>query len=223
MKYCTVLFLFIVLCANAHTKTPPVDRTNETRSIIALEALALGYDSAHAVRDFNLLLEVLKIRAIYFVTNETQTSHYLYPQRVILINPLNKKSTLLEKILGEFVHGVQFRFRPIHYSKRALGSFLRTGLRLAVHYRAYYRQADSICHERGYRTVSKEMVVWMAYGPEYSNPKSFERDHGVIEPGLHMLFKWMNGLPVPPTKKVIKQFLRSLLREGSFFSEKSIQ
>lgn len=211
MRKIIYLFLLLLFVNTKGKASNQKDSVYEIHTLISNEALRNGKDPALAVRAFDLIIKLFKVKQVSFVLTKTGMSHYSVLKRSILINIEDGKDSITQKVFEELTHAVQFTWKPAYYTANALGIFVKTFVK-AVFYkdREKYRQKiDSLRRDNsrpcsGLRSAFIGIYLVDAYC-EYDNggrcldyplpvrhencdTKSFEHEHPKIEQELWRLY-----------------------------------
>lgn len=167
----TLFFLFFIHVSILSQKK---DRTKDLRDSITLSMHYLEFDSSSMGYFFDSVITACKISKIFFIGGKTASSHFLWPQRHILIDTANEGS-FLEKFISEITHAEQFRDHPFFYSKLAIKSFWKTTLRSVFKREKYYVLAKEKMDSLGWSRF--KAFWWATYQDEYEDPNSIEFEH----------------------------------------------
>lgn len=155
-------------------------------------------DPSIFLKKFDSLIMVYKIRAIYFVNNNTKVSHYLPWSRIMLINTKSKE-LLTDKFIGELTHAEQFSRKPLFYYSKAASDIFKSFVRSVLKRKKYKEESKKLMEER--KCSSFLAYLWVSYLEEYNNTNSFEYEaHKIIEPKIRSIL-W--GIPKIKERKII--------------------
>lgn len=182
-----VLFLFLI---TTKAKAQKQNGFDKLKSLVLKECSTQKDDSLRVVNLIDSINKKFKVKKIAFVTNKTNSNHFIYPGGIMYISDTNNTCSAW---IGELVHAKQFSEKPVYSSFKAFNGFLETFLSLLFMTKSEKAKYKGLVKNKNCPKLVARF--WAIYERQYKSTSSFEGEaHKIFEPEMYpKIISLLNG------------------------------